>query len=66
MKPGQVNSNPNNPLIDEVKIKKELKEKSRLLEEKLKELRVKETEYSRVIQQKEVLSKEADVLKKVN
>lgn len=45
-------------------VKKELREKSKVLEEKLKELKQKENEYVRVLQQKERLSKEAEVLHK--
>jgi hypothetical protein len=57
-------SNSAHATSDDLKIKKELKEKSKMLEDKLKELRTKESEYSRVIQQKETLSKEADALRK--
>ena len=41
-----------------IKIKKELKEKSKIIEDKIRELRSKESEYSRVIQQKDKLVKE--------
>ena len=41
-----------------LEIKKELREKSKILEEKMKELRMKEGEYGKVLQQKERLSKE--------
>jgi hypothetical protein len=50
--------------LDETRIKKELKEKSRLLEEKLKELKVKESEYNRVQLQRATFSKEAEILRR--
>eukprot|EP01038_Epipyxis_sp_PR26KG_P007107 gene7107-9696_t len=53
----QFNSNNSNDIIDE-KTKKELKEKSKLLEEKMKLLRAKEAEFSRIVIQKDNLNKE--------
>jgi hypothetical protein len=46
------------------KIKQELKEKSKQLEEKVKMLKAKEVEYNRVNIQKEKMSKEVEVIKK--
>jgi chromosome segregation ATPase len=48
----------NASIAAEEKIKKELREKAKLLEDKLKELKQKELEYSRVMSQKEKAIKE--------
>jgi hypothetical protein len=52
------------PGTTDSKIKKELLEKSKQLEAKLKELRSKEIEYARIYQEKERARKEAEVLRK--
>ena len=49
---------------DDIRWKKELREKSKLLEEKLKQLRSKESECSKVCSQKETLVKELDVMRR--
>merc|ERR1711871_1924979 len=51
-------------LHEENKIKKELREKSKSLEEKLKELRLKESQYKSTVEQKERALKEAENLRK--
>ena len=51
-------------LAEENRIKKELREKNKLLDDKLKELRSKEQEYARVLAQKDRAVKDAEVLRK--
>ena len=51
--------------MEENKVKKELREKSKILEDKLKELKMKEMQYTTTVAQKEKAMKEVDMLRKV-
>ena len=52
-------------ILEENKVKKELRDKCKLLEDKMKELKLKEMQYSSTVAQKDKAIREVDTLKKV-